>query len=282
MVSNIGIFQMVILCPPIPGRADYIHYIAELLYNEISGLRGADSVRTHKLEKDIGEKIKCLDVGAGANCVYPIIGTKEYGWKFVGTEIDRVAIENISKIINSNTSLNGHVEIRLQKKSNNIFNGIIKPEEYFDITVCNPPFHASKEEAQRGNLRKLKNLKQKKASEPNLNFGGIDAELWYNGGEKQFVLNMIQESKQFAQSCLWFTTLISKESNLKIVTKTLEKAEVLKTIIIPMRQGHKTSRIVAWTFLDDMEQKKWKSKWGEKRLAQFTYQLITCYLYSTN
>lgn len=60
------------LCPPIPGRADYIHHVAELL----------GSFKNEKIPK--GASIKCLDVGVGANCVYPIIGNKEYGWSFIG------------------------------------------------------------------------------------------------------------------------------------------------------------------------------------------------------
>jgi len=70
------------LCPPIPGRADYIHHIAELL-----GSCNRGKIPT-------GNQIRCLDVGAGANCIYPIIGNKEYGWSFVGSEIDPVAMES--------------------------------------------------------------------------------------------------------------------------------------------------------------------------------------------
>jgi len=64
------------LSPPIPGRADYIHHIAELLGGSNNGKIPTDN------------KIKCLDIGVGASCVYPIIGNKEYGWSFVGSEID--------------------------------------------------------------------------------------------------------------------------------------------------------------------------------------------------
>lgn len=53
------------LCPPIPGRADYIHYLADLLEEEEPLLKG--------------KNIKVLDIGIGANCVYPIIGHQEYG-----------------------------------------------------------------------------------------------------------------------------------------------------------------------------------------------------------
>src|SRR5690606_24715537 len=83
------------LCPPIPGRADYIHYIADLLADNNKGI-----VPT-------GSEIKCLDIGVGANCIYPIIGVKEYGWSFIGADIDALAIKSAKKIIASNPSLQG-------------------------------------------------------------------------------------------------------------------------------------------------------------------------------
>ena len=61
------------LCPPIPGRADYIHYLADLLCEHNFG------------RNPNGVKIKCLDVGVGANCIYPILGVTEYNWNFIGS-----------------------------------------------------------------------------------------------------------------------------------------------------------------------------------------------------
>ena len=50
------------LCPPIPGRADYIHYLADLLASSNNGIIPE------------GETVVGLDIGIGANCIYPIIG----------------------------------------------------------------------------------------------------------------------------------------------------------------------------------------------------------------
>ena len=41
-----------------------------------------------------GTQIRCLDIGVGANCVYPIIAKKEYGWAFVGVDIDTQALSS--------------------------------------------------------------------------------------------------------------------------------------------------------------------------------------------
>jgi len=233
------------LCPPIPGRADYIHHIADLLGSCNKGI-----IPT-------GNKIQCLDIGVGANCIYPIIGVKEYGWSFVGSDIEQVAIQSAAIIIEMNAGLKGKVELRLQKNSKDIFSGIIHSNELFDLTICNPPFHASMEDAQSGTLRKLSNLSHKRITSPTLNFGGKNKELWCEGGEEKFVKKMIAQSKEISSSCFWFSTLISKSSHLKHVYKALQNAEAIEVKTIPMSQGNKTSRIVAWTFLTHEQQKKW-------------------------
>lgn len=238
------------LCPPIPGRADYIHHIADLLGNSNHGKIPAEDL------------VKCLDIGVGANCIYPIIGNKEYGWSFIGSDIDPVSIESARKIIDLNPVLKGKIELRLQHNHKDIFRGIIQKDERFDLTICNPPFHSSLAAAQSGTLRKLNHLNTGKIAKPVLNFGGQNGELWCEGGEEQFINDMIRQSKQFATSFFWFSTLISKESNLKSVYEALKRAEAVDVKTIPMGQGNKISRIAAWTFLTSKQQKEWvKLRW---------------------
>jgi 23S rRNA (adenine1618-N6)-methyltransferase len=238
------------LCPPIPGRADYIHYIADLLGNG------------NNAEIPKGTMINCLDIGVGANCVYPIIGSSEYGWSFVGSDIDPVAIASAKAIADSNPSLKEKINLRLQTNRNEIFKGIILEGEKFDMTLCNPPFHTSLAESRLVASRKLSNLKQKKITNPTLNFGGQNNELWCEGGEEKFVGEMVFQSRQFAASCLWFSSLVSKESNLRGIYNALKRVGVIDVKTIPMGQGNKKSRIVAWTFITQAQQKEWiNSRW---------------------
>ena len=238
------------LCPPIPGRADYIHHIADLL--------GENNFGTIP----IGDKITCLDVGLGASCIYPIIGVTEYDWKFIGSDIDPKSIASAQNIVNSNLSIKDKIECRLQKNPKDIFHGIIGKEDKIDLTICNPPFHSSIEDAQKGTRRKIKNLSGKKVKTPELNFAGISNELICDGGEYQFIQNMIRESKKISKNCYWFSTLVSKQSNLKGIYKLLEKIEANQIKRIPMGTGNKSSRIVAWTFLSREEQKEWReTRW---------------------
>ena len=238
------------LCPPIPGRADYIHHIADLLGENNFG------------KIPIGDKITCLDVGIGASCIYPIIGVTEYGWKFIGSDIDPKSIASAQNIVNSNSSLKDKIECRLQKNSKDVLYGVIGKEDKIEIIICNPPFHSSIKDAQKGTRRKIKNLSGKKAETPELNFAGISNELVCDGGEYKFIQNMIRESGKFSKNCCWFSTLVSKQSNLKGIYKLLEKFEAKQIRKIPMGTGNKSSRIVAWTFLSREEQKDWReTRW---------------------
>jgi len=239
------------LCPPIPGRAEYIHHIADLLSEYNNG------------EIPIGESIICLDIGTGASCIYPIIGVTEYKWNFIASDIDSRSIESAQNIVNSNASLKGKISCKMQKQANFIFRGIIKKEDKIDVSICNPPFHSSIEDALKGNKRKIKNLTGRKINSPKLNFSGNSHELVYKGGEYQFINNMILESKEFAKNCYWFSSLVSKESNLKRIYKILKKNKVSEIRTINISTGNKMSRIVAWTYLTSKERKMWEeSKWA--------------------
>ena len=178
----------------------------------------------------------------------PIPGRAEYGWTFVGTDIDPVSIENARKIVTCNPVLAHKIDLRLQKDSKKIFDGIIMPDEYFDVTICNPPFHSSREEAEDGTLRKLSSLKGTKINKVQLNFGGSANELWCEGGEVRFLLNMISESQKYQKNCGWFTSLVSKEKNLEKLYTKLKSVNVSEYKVIRMQQGTKSSRILAWRF----------------------------------
>lgn len=238
------------LCPPIPGRADYIHYIADLLATTNNGIIPE------------GETVQGLDIGVGANCIYPIIGNSAYGWSFVGTDIDENVIQNCKKIIAANPKLMDPISLQLQTESRFIFKNIITPEDKFTFTICNPPFHSSQDEATKSSLRKVNNLESRdfgtKTTKPVLNFGGHNAELWCEGGELGFITQMVYESAKYPMQCLWFTTLVSKKENLSSIYKTLNKVSAVAIKTIDMAQGQKISRIVAWTFMSETQQNAWK------------------------
>lgn len=239
------------LCPPIPGRADYLHHLADLLATGNGGTLPR------------GPGVRVLDIGVGANCVYPLIGQHEYGWRFLGSEIDPGALACAKGILAANPGLAAAIELRLQSNPAQILKGLLQAGEVFDLTLCNPPFHASLAEAQAGTERKWRNLgRQARPNAPVLNFGGQGSELWCPGGEAGFVRQLILESAQLGGRVLWFSTLISREANLPGVYAALKAAGALQHRTLPMAQGQKKSRLVAWTFLDEAQRERWaRERW---------------------
>ncbi|MFB9055637.1 23S rRNA (adenine(1618)-N(6))-methyltransferase RlmF [Mariniflexile ostreae] len=222
-------FSDVNLCPPIPGRVEYIHYIADLL-------------KSSKIE----ENISVLDIGTGASCIYPLLGHAVYHWSFVGTDINNGSLKQAQNIINKNL-LQDVITLRYQKNSSHILKDIIKEEDKFAVSICNPPFYKSENEALETTIKKTKGLHKQDDSVVR-NFSGTHHELWYKGGEKAFVHNYIFESSLYKNHCVWFTTLISKKDLIKGIYASLEKLGATKIKTIDMEQGNKKSRIIAWTF----------------------------------
>ncbi|MCP4055066.1 23S rRNA (adenine(1618)-N(6))-methyltransferase RlmF [Mesoflavibacter sp. CH_XMU1422-2] len=226
------------LTPPIPSRVAYINLLKDLL-----------------LSSNLVGNVKVLDIGTGANCIYPLLGQSIYNWQFVGTDVNKNSIKQAEKIIAEN-KLEDEVSIRFQSNPNQIFQGILTKTDTFTLTMCNPPFYKDETEANSATLKKLKGLNQDTNS-INRNFSGISNELWYKGGEKAFLHNYLYESSLFKNKCFWYTTLVANKYNIKSMYASLDKlgAKIIKTL--PINIGQKKSRVVAWTFLNEDQQKQW-------------------------
>jgi 23S rRNA (adenine1618-N6)-methyltransferase len=238
------------LCPPIPGRADYLHHVADLLANGGAIPRGA--------------AITALDIGVGASVIYPLIGHREYGWTFVGTECTVDSLAAAQRVLDANVALRSAITLRRQRSPQALFAGVVHDGEHFDVSLCNPPFHASAEEASAGTRRKWHQLGKHKAAHgsPVLNFGGRQSELWCEGGEVGFITRMIKESAQRPDVCLWFTSLVSKEASVPTLIRSLQAVHARERRVIDVQHGQKRSRILAWTFLDERQRRAWRdARW---------------------
>ncbi|MCP6695238.1 23S rRNA (adenine(1618)-N(6))-methyltransferase RlmF [Pseudomonas donghuensis] len=243
------------LCPPIPGRADYVHVLADLLAQENNG------------EIPRGAHVQALDIGVGANCIYPLLGHSDYRWRFLGSDIDATALAAAGAIVQAN-GLGKAINLRQQGNRKHILLGLLNSDERFDLTLCNPPFHASREEATRGSQRKWRALGKAdpKRKLPVLNFGGQNNELWCEGGEIRFVSQLVTESASLGQQVLWFTSLVSKASNLPGIQAALKKAGALDQQVVEMGQGQKQSRMIAWTFQDAAARQAWRQqRWSKTK-----------------
>ena len=211
------------LCPPIPGRLDYIHHLSDL--------------NSSKENKTV------LDIGTGATCIYPLLGVAEYNWNFVATDIELDSLDSAQDIIDDN-DLDAKIELRQQFNEQHILKDILEEDDAFFATICNPPFYKSAEEARGANRRKSRNLGNNAVR----NFSGNNNELWYVGGEKAFLHNYLYESSLYKDKSEWFTSLVSKKENVESLQKSAKKLGVKEFKIIPLHQGNKVTRIVCWQF----------------------------------
>lgn len=232
------------ICPTIPNRADYIHYMADVLMGSNFG------------NLPNGEKITCLDIGTGATCIYPIIGITEYNWNFIASDINAESLESAKKISKENKALTHKIDFRLQEKAKDVIYGTLRKEETIDIAICNPPFYNSIEDA------KIETL-EKGAPYTSLE---ITPEIIYNGGEIRFLKQYIKESKAFSKNCFWFSALVTKKANQKALPDFLKLVGATDVKTIHIGLGHKSTQMLVWTFLSVIEQKEWReTKWRTKK-----------------
>ncbi|MBC6994656.1 23S rRNA (adenine(1618)-N(6))-methyltransferase RlmF [Neolewinella lacunae] len=218
------------LCPGVPGRLDYIHVLADLLGEGAQG----------------GKKVRVLDVGTGASLIYPILGVGEYDWRFVGTDLDAGSLKVAGAIARFNPAIGKSVLLRQQTEAGAIFRNVILPGETFACTMCNPPFFSDAASASAAATQKWEKLGE--SPEAQLNFGGQAHELWTPGGEPEFLRRMIRESVAFKGQVGWFTTLVSKKGYLRNARQELDRMGAAWVRELPIGQGGKLRRVLAWTF----------------------------------
>ncbi|KJP85466.1 hypothetical protein AK88_04905 [Plasmodium fragile] len=176
------------LCPNIPGRANYIHYIADLTalrnvpgegayrgtkHGDHPGERNSQGIgdmtmeqldkcvpharETNDDEKDTllcSSQIKVLDIGVGSNCIYPLLGNSIYNWSFVGVDInlDSLKLCYLNILLNNKENL---IALKYQKDPRKIFNNVVNNTDFFFFSMCNPPFYSSLDEVNRNPFRNI-------------------------------------------------------------------------------------------------------------------------------
>lgn len=216
------------LCPAVPSRLDYVHVVADLLQKS-----------TRRAGRTVG-----LDIGTGASLIYPILGVREYGWRFVATDINETSLRAAKAIVSFNPGLRGKVEVRRQTSPQQIFAGVLQPGERYDFTMCNPPFYESEAAARKAAQRKWRKLGRRGTA--TFNFGGQGAELHTPGGEPRFLRAMIAASYRFRSQVEWFTTLVSQRAYLKVAEAGFRQNQPRNKEVIALLTGTKTRQVLAW------------------------------------
>lgn len=296
------------LCPTVPNRLNYIHWIEDLL--------ASDLIR----KQHDGDIVRGFDIGTGANCIYPLLGAALHGWHFVGTDVTCVALEWAQKNVQNNPHLIDLIEIRkngegeLEEKngctqkneeegpleslsfdeseqavdedgtqlstsgqpeepckevsgavnpsltSNDqqieellevplskgsgvvsknsegppVLLGVIREGEQFDFCMCNPPFFESMEEA---------------GANPRTACGGTMEEMVCPGGEQAFIKRIINDSVHLKEQIRWYTTMVGRKVNLKVLTTNLRKVGVTIVQTTEFVQGRTSRWGLAWSFI---------------------------------
>ncbi|RDX62519.1 U6 small nuclear RNA (adenine-(43)-N(6))-methyltransferase, partial [Mucuna pruriens] len=252
------------LCPTVPNRCNYIHWLQHLLSSNI--IPNSDA------------KFRGFDIGTGASCIYPLLAASLHGWTFVGSDVTDVAIEWAERNVNSNPHISQLIEIRKVQGNANapcvevevsgnsdeitlsrstdtevaslpldllagenknyqgppILVGVVRDDEKFDFCMCNPPFFESLEEA---------------GLNPKTSCGGTSHEMVCPGGEKAFITRIIEDSTQLKQHFRWFTSMVGRKSNLKYLVSKLWEVGVAIVKTTEFVQGRTSRWGLAWSFL---------------------------------
>lgn len=223
------------LIPPIANRLNYICFIHDLL------LLWSPEPRTRA-----SYEWKILDVGCGANLVYPLLGAAYFGWSFVGCDISSDALRLAVGNRDANTSIAPLIMLRKVEKQScqgahdtgggrGIIGSCVLPEDgVFDACMCNPPFFSDVNEM---------------GQNPQTDYGGTLMEMIYPGGEEKFVTEMIQDSLGHKASVAWFSTMVGKKRTFKVAKKLLYSLgnNVIRTSELVQGVTHRW--VISWSFI---------------------------------
>lgn len=229
------------LVPPVPSRADYVHVVADLLRGDgagdLAGLLG-------------------VDVGTGASAVYPIVGVVDYGFEFVATDVDGGSLAAARALLDRNARVGRRVRLVRQTSGapHRIFDVLAGLERPAAFTLCNPPFHASADQAAAAASKNAANVGGGGRA---LAFGGTSHELHCAGGEDAFVAAIVADSKTWTAAApdaapVWFTTLVSRKHRLKRLRSLAEAAGAVDVRAVQFGGGGghgKIAHVLAWSFL---------------------------------
>ena len=167
------------LIPTLPLRLNYLLWIEDLL-----AVTGSKS-----------EVVRGLDIGTGACCIYPILGTRKNKWLFTATEADQINYESSLKTIEKN-NLKESIAIR-KVDADSLLIGVVEPSERYDFSMCNPPFFDS------DNLvPKTRTAKRPLPICPKSGGSTSASEIAVKGGEVEFLRKLVNESKELESTVL--------------------------------------------------------------------------------
>ncbi|XP_013383654.1 U6 small nuclear RNA (adenine-(43)-N(6))-methyltransferase [Lingula anatina] len=214
------------LIPTVPLRLNYILWIQDIVGKREENVIG-------------------LDIGAGASCIYPLLGCKLCPtWKFICSEIEEENIHFAKKNINGN-GMEGRIELVQTSSTDGLFELLNNRKESLDFCMCNPPFYADSLEAQ--GISNCRNLDR---PEPKSINTGNEQECIVKGGEFEYIKKMIGDSLKLNNKVRVYTTMVGRKSDLGRLRAELKKNNISNIGETEFCQGRTMRWGLAWTFDD--------------------------------
>jgi 23S rRNA A1618 N6-methylase RlmF len=226
------------LCPPVPNRFFYLHWIHSQLLQRKSQLG--------------------MDIGAGATAIYSLLAAKFFECLMFTTEIDPVAADMAHQNIKANQLENrihvttvapSHSQDAQQPPGGPLERALAGLEQYMvhhqgqipttiDFVMTNPPFYDPKSVE----------LTNPRAGDGRARTAMTVSEGSYPGGEVGFVTEIFADSLRRRRSAKWFSSMLGKKTSLlhlqKMLTHVLGPAHIRVTEYEP---GQYTRWFLAWT-----------------------------------
>ncbi|KAL1836231.1 hypothetical protein VTJ49DRAFT_5412 [Mycothermus thermophilus] len=216
------------LCPPVPNRHNYILWLKDLM----------DTTSYNPP----GRPLCGLDVGTGASCIYPLLGTRQRPWTFVATDIDDKNLAYARRNIHLN-NLSSRIHLLSRQPSDPLipFDHPSIKTKTIDFVMMNPPFYSSPDE--------MLSSAQKKSRPPMSACTGAPVEMVCSGGELSHVGRLLRESLALRDRVQWYTTMLGKLSSLEALVEQLREAGIDNYAVTEFVQGSKTRRwALGWSF----------------------------------
>lgn len=198
------------LVPTIPNRLDYLYWIRDLI-----GGRGEKQRKGEKnsIENDnFNQRIIILDIGTGASCIYPLLGTRVFNDKealFYGTDSNLTSIEIATENVQRN-NLEDRIKLFHVDKNEFIPKRIfdLMPNDEIDALICNPPFYSSIQEMENGSKIKGMSLP---LSKNEMTFS--NEFIYENGGDLGFAKAIFSDSLYYQTRIRWYSVMFGKKAS---------------------------------------------------------------------
>jgi 23S rRNA (adenine1618-N6)-methyltransferase len=222
------------LCPPVPVRWNYVHWIQELL---------------DTTSEDYGEhfdperEVIGLDIGVGASSIYPLLAcATRSGWRMAGTDIDKHSFGYARQNVEAN-GFGNRIRLALSPHDGPLIPLDKMGMEEIDFVMTNPPFYTSHED--------MKASYTGKSAPPSAVCTGSENEMICPGGDVGFVTRIFEESLKLRERVEWYTAMLGKMSSLQQIVMKLKEANIGNFAVTALTAGHRTKRwAVAWSFAD--------------------------------